>query len=257
MSNSRWRLTDKTALITGASQGIGYACAREFAELGADLILVARDEDRLSVITRELEDEFDVSVQYISADLSDGEGRESLLDWLRDAKREVHALINNVGNNRAQRASAYSDADLAFILNTNVASAFETCRMLYPQLKQHGDARIVNVASVSGMTHVRTGVAYGMSKAALIQMTRNLACEWASDGIRVNAVAPWYIRTQRSASALSSPDYLEEVLSRTPLGRVGEPHEVAAAIAFLCLPASSYITGTCLPVDGGFLSYGF
>ena len=77
MANIRWQLTGKTALITGASQGIGYACAREFAELGADLILVARDEDRLSVITRELEDEFDVSVQYVSADLSDGEGRES------------------------------------------------------------------------------------------------------------------------------------------------------------------------------------
>jgi tropinone reductase I len=257
MANIRWQLTGKTALITGASQGIGYACAREFAELGADLILVARDEDRLSVITRELEDEFDVSVQYVSADLSDGEGRESLLDWLRDADCEVHALINNVGNNRVQRMSAYSDADLAFILNTNVASAFETCRMLYPQLKQHGDARIVNVASVSGLTHVRTGAAYGMSKAALIQMTRNLACEWASDGIRVNAIAPWYIRTQRSEAALAAPEYLEEVLARTPLGRIGEPHEVAAAIAFLCLPASSYITGTCLAVDGGFMSYGF
>jgi tropinone reductase I len=257
MSNPRWRLTHKTALITGASQGIGYACAREFAELGADLILVARDEDRLANITRELEDEFDVSIHSVSADLSDGEGRESLLDWLTDAEREVHLLVNNVGNNRAQRVSAYSDADLAFILNTNVASAFETCRMLYPQLKQHGDARIVNVASVSGMTHVRTGVAYGMSKAALIQMTRNLACEWASDGIRVNAIAPWYIRTQRSEAALAAPEYLEEVLSRTPLGRIGEAQEVAAAIAFLCLPASSYITGTCLPVDGGFLSYGF
>ena len=257
MSSSRWRLTNKTALITGASQGIGYACAREFAELGADLILVARDEDRLAHITRELEDEFDVSIYSVSADLSDGEGRESLLDWLTDAERDVHLLINNVGNNRAQRVSAYSDADLAFILSTNVASAFETCRMLYPQLKQHGDARIVNVASVSGMTHVRTGVAYGMSKAALIQMTRNLACEWASDGIRVNAIAPWYIRTQRSEAALAAPEYLDEVLSRTPLGRIGEPQEVAAAIAFLCLPASSYITGTCLPVDGGFLSYGF
>lgn len=257
MSSPRWRLTNKTALITGASQGIGYACARELAELGADLILVARDEDRLAAITRELEEEFDVSAQYVSADLADGEGRASLLDWLSDAEREVHLLINNVGNNRAQRVSAYSDADLAFILNTNVASAFETCRMLYPQLKQHGDARIVNVASVSGMTHVRTGVAYGMSKAALIQMTRNLACEWAPDGIRVNAIAPWYIRTQRSEAALAAPEYLEEVLSRTPLGRIGEPQEVAAAIAFLCLPASSYITGTCLPVDGGFLSYGF
>ena len=128
MSNSRWRLTDKTALITGASQGIGYACAREFAELGADLILVARDEDRLSVITRELEDEFDVSVQYISADLSDGEGRESLLDWLRDAKREVHALINNVGNNRAQLAPATRILDHNLVAMNN-ATGFRIDRI--------------------------------------------------------------------------------------------------------------------------------
>ena len=96
-----------------------------------------------------------------------------------------------------------------------------------------------------------------MSKAALVQMTRNLACEWATDGIRVNAVAPWYIRTQRSAAALSDPDYLEEVLSRTPAARIGEPEDVAAAITFLSLPCASYITGECIAVDGGFLKYGF
>ncbi|MDA8260203.1 MAG: SDR family oxidoreductase, partial [Betaproteobacteria bacterium] len=95
------------------------------------------------------------------------------------------------------------------------------------------------------------------SKAGLHQLTRNLACEWAEDGIRVNAVAPWYIRTRRTAEALAQPEYLEEVLARTPMQRIGEPHEVAAAVAFLCLPAASYITGAVLPVDGGFLQYGF
>jgi Tropinone reductase 1 len=96
-----------------------------------------------------------------------------------------------------------------------------------------------------------------MTKAALTQLTRNLACEWAADGIRVNAVAPWYIRTQRTESVLANPDYLEEVISRTPAGRIGEPEEVAAAVAFLCLPAAAYITGECIAVDGGFLGYGF
>jgi Tropinone reductase 1 len=107
------------------------------------------------------------------------------------------------------------------------------------------------------LTHVRTGAAYGMAKAALHQLTRNLACEWAGDGIRVNSVAPWYIRTRRTSPLLADPDYLDEVLERTPLGRIGEPEEVAAAVAFLCLPAASYITGECIAVDGGFLRYGF
>jgi Tropinone reductase 1 len=96
-----------------------------------------------------------------------------------------------------------------------------------------------------------------MSKAAMHQMTRNLAVEWAEDGVRVNAVAPWYIRTRRTHGKLADPDYLDEVLLRTPLGRIGEPEEVAAAVAFLCLPASGYITGECIAVDGGFLRYGF
>jgi Tropinone reductase 1 len=124
-------------------------------------------------------------------------------------------------------------------------------------LKQHGSASIVNVGSVSGLTHVRTGPLYGLSKAAVHQLTKNLACEWASDGIRVNSVAPWYIRTRRTSDALGNPEYFEEVIARTPMRRIGEPEEVAAAVAFLCMPAASYITGECIAVDGGFLRYGF
>ena len=90
-----------------------------------------------------------------------------------------------------------------------------------------------------------------------MQLTRNLACEWAADGIRVNSVAPWYIRTQRTEGPLADLDYLDEVLARTPLERIGEPEEVAAAVAFLCMPAASYITGECIAVDGGFLRNGF
>jgi len=91
----------------------------------------------------------------------------------------------------------------------------------------------------------------------LHQLTKNLACEWASDGIRVNSVAPWYIRTRRTSDVLAIPEYLDEVLENTPMGRIGEPEEVAAAVAFLCMPASSYITGECISVDGGFMRYGF
>jgi Tropinone reductase 1 len=254
----RWSLAGRTALVTGASRGIGLAIARELLGLGAGVLMVARNEDALDAAVDELAQEFPAQlVAGCTADLAEPAGRAELVAWLEDSGFELHLLVNNVGNNRPAATLATSDADLDWILRTNVLSAFDLCRRLHPWLTVHGSAAIVNVASVSGLTHVRTGAAYGLSKAAIVQLTRNLACEWAVDGIRVNAVAPWYIRTDRTHDALSNPAYLEEVLARTPLGRIGEPADVAAAVAFLCLPAAGYITGECIAVDGGFLRYGF
>ncbi len=259
--NSRldaWQLQGHTALITGASKGIGYAVARELAALGSDLLLVARDEDHLEQVRVELSDDFpDVDVLAFGADLTEAEERLAVFDWIADLGAPLSLLINNVGGNQTGPTLEYSTEDVEVILGLNVVSAFEMCRLAHPQLVQHANAAIVNVGSVSGITGVRTGSPYGMSKAALHQLTRNLAVEWAVDGIRVNAVAPWYIRTQRSEAALTDVDYLDEVLEHTPLRRIGEPEEVAAAIAFLCMPAASYITGQVLAVDGGFLNYGF
>ncbi|MEW5835486.1 MAG: SDR family oxidoreductase [Pseudomonadota bacterium] len=253
-----WQLQGHTALVTGASKGIGYATARELAGLGADLLLVARDEDYLEQVRLELADDFpSIEVLALAADLAEPEDRLAVFDWVSDLEVPLSLLVNNAGGNQSMATLDYAGDDYRAIFEQNLFSAFEMSRLAHPYLAEHGRAAIVNVGSVSGMTHVRTGSPYGMTKAALHQLTRNLAVEWAVDGIRVNAVAPWYIRTQRTDGPLADPDYLEEVLDHTPLRRIGEPEEVAAAIAFLCLPAASYITGQVLAVDGGFVSYGF
>jgi Tropinone reductase 1 len=169
-------------------------------------------------------------------------------------------LVNNVGTNLRKRAEDYSLDEYQHILATNLTSSFDACRRAHALLttsRAEGGASVVNVVSVAGMTHVRSGAPYGMTKAALIQLTRNLACEWAAAGVRVNAVAPWYIWTPLSQPVLERDDYRRSVTERTPLGRVGQPEEVAAAVSFFCMPAASYVTGQCLAVDGGFTCNGF
>ena len=259
MDPKRWRLDGQLALVTGGSAGIGRAIARELLGFGADVLLAARNSAGLEDARTELLEDFpERDIQVFAADVGIEEERRALLDWVEDeGDGGLHILVNNAGANVSKPAGEYAEDEWREIFEVNVFAAFELSRYLHPLLTHHAASSIVNVGSVSGLTHVRTGAPYGMSKAAMHQMTRNLAVEWAEDGIRVNAVAPWYIRTRRTSGALADPDYLDEVLLRTPTGRIGEPEEVAAAVAFLCLPAASYVTGECIAVDGGFLRYGF
>ena len=267
MDPQRWRLDGQLALVTGGSAGIGRAIARELLGFGASVLVVARDATALESARDELADEFEsangreADIRAFVADVVDDEQRREILDWAEDICEDrgegLNILVNNAGGNLTKRANDYGEDEWREIFEVNLFSAFELCRYAHPLLTKHAASSIVNVGSVSGVTHVRSGAPYGMSKAAMHQMTRNLAVEWAEDGVRVNCVAPWYIRTRRTSAKLADPDYLDDVLLRTPMGRVGEPEEVAAAVAFLCLPAAGYITGECVAVDGGFLRYGF
>jgi Tropinone reductase 1 len=250
-----WRLDGMRALITGASSGIGLAVAREFAALGADLLLVARGAERLEQVRAGIETSFPGRrVESVVADVATVEGRQRICEAVGDA---LQILVNNAGTNVRKRMTELSLAEYRQVQQVNLESCFELCRLLHAALVTGAPAAVVNNASVAGLTHLRTGAPYGMSKAAMIQLTRNLAVEWAAEGVRVNAVAPWYIQTPLAEQVLSNPEYRQEVLERTPMGRIGAVEECARAIAFLCMPASGYVTGQCLAVDGGFSVFGF
>ncbi len=261
MSNStentnRWKLTGKKACITGGTKGIGRAIVEEFLQLGAEVLIVARKQPEIDELLADWQNQ-NLPATGLAADLSRAEDRERLTNFLTEQWGKLDILVNNVGTNIRKKTVAYSEKEYHQLLATNLTSAFHLSQLLYPLLKQAGQGTIIQISSVSGLNHLRTGAIYGMTKAAMIQLTKNLAVEWAPDNIRVNTIAPWYIRTPLAEAVLQNEEYLNSVLSRTPMGRVGEPAEVAAAAAFLCMPAASYITGQCLAVDGGFSVYGF
>ncbi|QNF34519.1 SDR family oxidoreductase [Adhaeribacter swui] len=253
---NRWNLTGKRALVTGGTKGIGRAIAEEFLNLGAEVLIVARKQLEIDALLSEWQAQ-QLPASGYAADLSHSTDRINLTTEITERWGKLDILVNNVGTNIRKKTTAYSEKEYQLLVDTNLTSTFHLCQLLHPLLKQSGQGNIIQISSVSGLNHLRTGAIYGMTKAAMIQLTKNLAVEWAPDNIRVNALAPWYIRTPLADAVLQNPDYLNDVLSRTPMGRVGEPIEVAAAAAFLCMPAASYITGQCLAIDGGFSVYGF
>lgn len=247
-------LSGKTALVTGGTRGIGAATAEAMAELGASVTVVARDQARTARRVAKWQQR-GLDISGSCADLSDPRQRDLLFESLGLSKLDI--LVNNVGTNLRKSALDYSVGEYETILATNLRAAWEFCRFAHPLLSAGEDAAIVNVSSVAALGHLGTGIPYGMSKAAMLQMTRGLAVEWAADGIRVNAVLPWYTDTPLARSVLDNPDYLAAVVQRTPMKRIASAREVACAIVFLSSASASFISGQCLAVDGGFSALAF
>lgn len=253
---NHWSLQNKTAIVTGASKGIGKATTEELLRHGAEVLFLARTEE----LIREAEAAFKAKgwkACGMVADIGEEKGRIAIVEKAEALWGRLDILVNNVGTNVRKSTLETTFEDLQHVMDINVGASFDLSRRLHPLLKKAGGASIVNVGSIAAMTGMMwtTGI-YAMSKAAMNRMTKYLAVDWGPDGIRVNSVNPWFINTARVKRVTEDAEKLQQVNRATPLGRIGEPEEVARVIAFLAMPAASYLTGLEMAVDGGFSQVG-
>ncbi|KAK8473765.1 hypothetical protein PHAVU_001G234800 [Phaseolus vulgaris] len=254
---SRWSLKGTTALVTGGTRGIGHAVVEELAEFGATVYTCSRNEEELNACLKEWKEK-GFSVSGSVCDVSFPAQRENLIKEVASAfNGMLNILVNNVGTNVRKPTIEYTTEEYSKLMATNLDSAYHLCQLAYPLLKESGNGSIVSISSVAGQTSVGSGVIYAGTKAAMDQITKYLACEWAKDNIRSNSVAPWYTKTSLAEPLLANKEIVEGIISRTPIKRIAEAHEVSSLVTFLCLPAASYITGQVISVDGGFTVYGF
>jgi 2-deoxy-D-gluconate 3-dehydrogenase len=247
-----FRLTGKNALITGSSRGMGAAIAVALAQAGANVALHASRSVASDVIQRVAE----TGVRYVAlaADLSNPEHCPHLIDQAIDALGSIDILINNAGITRRAPAVDYSIADWNDVIATNLTCVFRLCQCAARPMLERGVGKIVNIASLLSFQGGIIVPAYAAAKGGVAQLTKALANEWAARGVQVNAIAPGYMATELTKALQNDPTRSRQILERIPAARWGSPQDVAGAAVFLVSPASDYISGHILVVDGGWLA---
>ena len=248
----RFRLDGKTALVTGGTSGIGQAIVEGFAEAGADIAVVSRtpNNDLADAITA-------MGRRYMhhSADLSDRAQTRKVVSTVLDTMGELDILVNNSGIVPRSPAEAFPESDWDATLEVNLSATFLLCREAGKHMLQKGRGKIINTASVLSFQGGILVSAYTATKHGIAGLTKTLSNEWASKGINVNAIAPGYIVTKLTAALEQDPVRGKNILNRTPIGRWGQPEDLAGAALFLASSASDFVNGTIVTVDGGWMGW--
>jgi len=249
-------LKDRVAIVTGGNGGIGLGMARGLAGAGARVVVAARNQTKSAAAVRELE-KLGGQGLAIAVDVVDEASVDALVRSTLDRCGRLDILVNNAGINIRKQPQDYTLAEWRRVLDTNLTSAFLCSRAAYAPMKAAGRGKIINIGSMMSIFGASFAPAYSASKGGIVQLTRALSSAWAKDNIQVNAVLPGWIDTELTQNARREVNGLHDnVLRRTPAGRWGTIEDMSGIAVFLASPASDFVTGAAIPVDGGYSSQG-
>jgi len=255
MSFPELELTNRVAVVVGATSGIGKAIALGLADAGASVVPTGRRSNLVHEVVREVEVRGRASFA-ITSDVADTQSVTELAKAVIDRFGKVDILVNAAGITVRRPTLEVSDSEWNVIMNTNLTGMLRTCRAFGPYMIEKRYGRIINIGSLTSLVALHEVAAYGASKAGVAALTKSLAVEWAPYGVCVNAILPGVFRTALNEGLLDGTDRGRELLMRTPMRRFGQPEELAGAAVFLASEAASFVTGHLLAVDGGFLASG-